>query len=299
MDLSKDARALLNAARQAETAPIVSRQRVRTRLVNVIAAGTVGVSAAVAKGATLTALGTATQVGPALTAGGSLTASLLSAVATGLALGMVAITPASKVDREAAAAPSVATAASSTLARSRSDESSRSAPYASSEPLGLPKPSATPGATMTAEQPPPALDRTARQLTSAMTSEGFGAGEPPASPTPPPAVASVAVLAASKASIARETELLASVQRALQQGRPATALSILNRYSTEFPQGELREESVASRVVALCDFGRRADAERWRAEFLRRYPNSPLSARVRAACQAAVAQPTTHPGIEK
>jgi outer membrane protein assembly factor BamD (BamD/ComL family) len=98
------------------------------------------------------------------------------------------------------------------------------------------------------------------------------------------------VLPSSKASIARETELLAGVQRALQQGRPATALSILSRYATEFPAGELQEEAVASRVVALCDFGRREDAARWRAEFLRRYPNSALSARVRGACSGTAGE---------
>jgi outer membrane protein assembly factor BamD (BamD/ComL family) len=95
----------------------------------------------------------------------------------------------------------------------------------------------------------------------------------------------------TKASIARETELLAQVQRALQTGRPATALAKLNQYNAEFPSGMLHEESIASRVMALCAFGRDKDAERWTAEFFLRYPNSPLSARVRGACRT-VAPPT-------
>jgi RNA polymerase sigma-70 factor (ECF subfamily) len=88
----------------------------------------------------------------------------------------------------------------------------------------------------------------------------------------------------TKASIARETELLAEVQRALKSGQALKALYTLDRHAEEFPTGQLYEEATAARVVALCSVGRIQDGRRWTDEFIRRYPNSPLSARVRSAC---------------
>jgi outer membrane protein assembly factor BamD (BamD/ComL family) len=92
-----------------------------------------------------------------------------------------------------------------------------------------------------------------------------------------------------KASIARETELLGAVQRALKVGRPSAALDALERYTEECPTGLLYEEATASRVVALCAVGRVQDGRRWADEFARRYPNSPLAPRVRGACPSVSA----------
>jgi len=94
-----------------------------------------------------------------------------------------------------------------------------------------------------------------------------------------------------KASIARETELLAMAQRALAAGRPGSALEALDRYAEECPTGRLYEEAIASRVVALCALGRVQDGKRWAEEFYRHYPNSPLMPRVRGACPAAPTAP--------
>jgi hypothetical protein len=102
----------------------------------------------------------------------------------------------------------------------------------------------------------------------------------------------------SRVSIARETELLAQVQRALQQGQAASALTLLKRYAAEFPHGMLEEEAIASRVVALCQFGRMDDAAHWRAEFFRRYPNSPLGGRVRNACPTSLGVGSNQPGAK-
>jgi hypothetical protein len=308
MDLSKDARLLLNSARRADAAPRAARQRVRQRFLDAVAVGTIGTAAAGAKGATMTALGIATHVGAGVSAGTSLAASLVGAVATGLALGMVAITPAGRVTDAPLAGASAATAdAARATVKAPLNRWALSTPIASNGQSALPTPPSAMSVLRGAQSPLlPSAARMAdaranRQPGPSAASSGSSVETfvPLGLDRDAPPLGSVGILRASKASIARETELLAGVQRALQQRRPATALSILNRYTAEFPSGELHEESIASRVVALCDFGRRDDAERWRAEFFRRYPNSPLSARVRAACEAAAPMGSNHSGTPK
>ena len=113
---------------------------------------------------------------------------------------------------------------------------------------------------------------------------------------PPPhhelAPAVIAPAKPIKASIARETELLALAQRAIKVGRPGAALEALDRYTEECPAGLLYEEATASRVVALCALGRVQDGRRWAEEFYRHYHSSPLAARVRGACPAVPSAPT-------
>src|ERR1700690_4107662 len=91
MDLSKEARALLDSARMADSAPKDIRRRARQRFVGAVAAGTIGTSALVAKGATLGAMGAAGT--SATFAGASLTATWVGAIVAGLSLGVVAISP--------------------------------------------------------------------------------------------------------------------------------------------------------------------------------------------------------------
>ena len=113
MDLSMEARTLLDSAKKADSAPLAVRQRVRQRFVGAVAAGTISASAAaIAQGAPLSALGAAAQASATVTATTSFTATLVSAVVTGLALGAVAITPASKAPDEPAVANAAVSVAS-------------------------------------------------------------------------------------------------------------------------------------------------------------------------------------------
>jgi hypothetical protein len=288
MDLSKEARTLLDSARMADCAPRDIQHRARQRFVSAVAAGTIGTSALVSKGATLGAVGASAGTSATL-AGASLTATWVSAVVTGLSLGIVAISPTTNdqlaINVSAVrATPSPmanagnrgATIVSSAPQRSEPQTQEISAPVVSSSEAAQNRALQSPAESARVQVPrdvgaaPIEALRDTEAAPNATTQLDVSV---PSQPT--------------KASIARETEMLAEVQRALQQGRPATALTKLNQYDAAFPSGMLREESTASRVMALCAFGRERDAERWATEFFRRYPNSPLSARVRGACRTA------------
>ena len=289
MDLSKEARALLDSARMADSAPKDIRHRARQRFVGALAAGTIGTSALVAKGATLGAIGVSTGASVPFGAGASLMATWVSAAVAGLSLGIVAISPTTN-DQPAVTASGVrATPSPMTKVGSRGATIVSTAP----QPLEpqtqeISAPVVTSSEAAQTQAPKAPADSARGQVPLNVGAAPIE--EPRDSEASPGATAQLDVSVPSqptKASIARETEMLAEVQRALQQGRPATALTKLNQYDAAFPSGMLREESMASRVMALCAFGREKDAERWATEFFRRYPNSPLSARVRGACRTA------------
>jgi hypothetical protein len=81
-----------------------------------------------------------------------------------------------------------------------------------------------------------------------------------------------------------ESRAVAEVQRALRDGRPAQALALLEVEERARPTGALAEERAAARVFALCALGDTGAAARAAAEFLQRFPRSPLGERVRASC---------------
>jgi hypothetical protein len=81
-----------------------------------------------------------------------------------------------------------------------------------------------------------------------------------------------------------EARALAEVQRALDQGSPAVALELLSRHERTFAGGALGQERAAARVFVLCALGRKLEAQREGARFLAAAPQSPLAARVKAAC---------------
>jgi hypothetical protein len=84
--------------------------------------------------------------------------------------------------------------------------------------------------------------------------------------------------------LSREARALSGVQRAVRDGRSSEALALLDQQDRDFPQGELRQERVAARVVALCAAGRASQARALAASFLARAPRSPLAARMRTVC---------------
>jgi hypothetical protein len=91
--------------------------------------------------------------------------------------------------------------------------------------------------------------------------------------------------------LTEETSLLASVNAALRGGESARALALLDDYDRRYPSGVLREEVLATRLIARCRLddasspgpagaSAKADAEL----FLARHPASPLAPRVRSSC---------------
>ena len=86
--------------------------------------------------------------------------------------------------------------------------------------------------------------------------------------------------------LAEETALLASANGELRRGDAQRALSLLDDYDRRYPSGVLREEVLATRVIARCQLGDAPDkaARRGAAAFLARHPASPLATRVRSSC---------------
>jgi hypothetical protein len=86
--------------------------------------------------------------------------------------------------------------------------------------------------------------------------------------------------------LAEETALLAESNAELRGGDARRALSLLDDYDHRYPGGVLREEVLATRVIARCQMGLTPDATSRQAAdlFLRRHPASPLAPRVRSSC---------------
>jgi hypothetical protein len=102
--------------------------------------------------------------------------------------------------------------------------------------------------------------------------------DPLATSSPPPPSAS---------TLLEETDLLRRAQTSLQAGDAAAALARLDELGARHPDGLLREERLAARVVALCAAGRAGDARREAERFLLEAPLSIHAARVRASCAFA------------
>jgi hypothetical protein len=88
----------------------------------------------------------------------------------------------------------------------------------------------------------------------------------------------------SPSSLAAEMRLLETARAALSGGDARRALTLIQEHEREFPGGSLSEERRASKVFALCELGRRGEAARAAAEFLRTAPASPLRGRVLDSC---------------
>jgi hypothetical protein len=118
------------------------------------------------------------------------------------------------------------------------------------------------------------------------------AASPPATAAPAssqrvaPASASALPSASSTVSRSLSAELLlmAEVQRALRDGRPAQALELVGRHAAEFPDGQLMNERLAAEAFAACQSGDVARSRRAAARFLERDSTSSLASRVRKTC---------------
>jgi hypothetical protein len=87
-------------------------------------------------------------------------------------------------------------------------------------------------------------------------------------------------------SLRRELTLIAAAQAALSRNAPDEALRWLDAHAAGYAAGELVEERLAARAVALCALGRAVEGKRAAADLTRLAPNSPLLGRARRACAA-------------
>jgi hypothetical protein len=81
-----------------------------------------------------------------------------------------------------------------------------------------------------------------------------------------------------------ETSALRQAHSALRSGEPAQALRLIDEQNADYADGALVQERAATRVFALCELGRGAEARAAAAEFEQSWPNAPMLRRVRAAC---------------
>ena len=83
------------------------------------------------------------------------------------------------------------------------------------------------------------------------------------------------------AGLRDELALLEAVSRATKAGNGALALSHSQEYKRRFPRGKLALEAQVLHIEALALAGNRAEASRLAESFLKRYPDSPVAARIR------------------
>lgn len=87
-------------------------------------------------------------------------------------------------------------------------------------------------------------------------------------------------------SIAAEVALLRSAQNALKDGDGEASLRAIDSLAAKHPNGAMREERQAARVLALCSLGRVEEARSAASSFLAEFPNSVHAAQVRGSCAA-------------
>ncbi|WP_157907228.1 hypothetical protein [Sorangium cellulosum] len=145
-------------------------------------------------------------------------------------------------------------------------------PDAAPEPTAAPPPSRA--ARAVAPAPPRPLDPGAEDAARA-PSTGGGEREPARPRGGQPATPS---------TLAAEMALLREAQDAVRDGDPSAALDRLDDLGARFPEGQLREERMAARVLALCAAGRAPEARAEAERLLGEAPGSVHMGRVRASC---------------
>jgi hypothetical protein len=113
--------------------------------------------------------------------------------------------------------------------------------------------------------------------------------EPPRRAAPerrPPRAAAVRPALRPEPSLSQELTLVRRARAALRLGMPDRALELLNQHGAHFPAPRLAQEAAVVRIEAMCALGDTARARSFTAEFGRRWPSSPLRARVWNMCGA-------------
>lgn len=129
-------------------------------------------------------------------------------------------------------------------------------------------------------------------VTLAARVEPVAPAAPTASVASSPATAVTSATPAARDStgregLAAEVALLARANGAVSRGDPNGALELLRQYDRRFPSGRLQAERAAAGVLALCGAGRSTQAQAAAERFQKRWPRSPLAARVASTCARA------------
>ncbi len=81
---------------------------------------------------------------------------------------------------------------------------------------------------------------------------------------------------------------LRAARAALARGQAAAALTAIDAYRRELPDGQMAQEASALRIEIQCRLGQVEQAARARAAFIARWPASPHRARVERSCDGAL-----------
>jgi hypothetical protein len=87
-------------------------------------------------------------------------------------------------------------------------------------------------------------------------------------------------------SLAREIALLRNARAALDQHDPKRALAMADEHAALFANGTMRQEQLATRVLALCALKRQAEATAAKRELERIAPRSPHLMQIGTSCAA-------------
>ena len=102
----------------------------------------------------------------------------------------------------------------------------------------------------------------------------------PVAPRATPVAAAPA--APASGSLPAEIAALDRARKALEGGDPAQALTLVDAYQSQYPNGTFSEEAEVLRIEALAKRGDRARATSAGQRFLAAHPTSPHAARIRA-----------------
>ncbi|MBI5545893.1 MAG: hypothetical protein HY901_18545 [Deltaproteobacteria bacterium] len=152
------------------------------------------------------------------------------------------------------------------------------APPAASPATEAESPTTSATATPPAPSPAPRAARPKAQTFAPLDlTTADHAAQPSEEPGPSPA-------ATAQGTLADELRLLREAQIAAKEGSPRRTLELLDEHARLYPQGALREERTAARIVALCARGRLAEAAEEAEVFLDENPSSPYASKVRDSC---------------
>jgi len=257
-ELSRDSKAIIEAARDLDDPKPADRARMRKAVFAAVTGGAALVSG--------TAAGTAAASGGAASAGagGLLIAKVAAVVAVaGVIGGVVVLEP-------WADTPAPDTAAPSGQSRWAAPVTPRQARVQVVAQVPTPVAEVPAEPVIEAEAAPP------------LPREGLA----PVRTHPATAVVPEPTPAPEPPQLGAELALLRQAHAAQRAGDPGQALLLLDQHARRFPAGILDAERLATRVLVLCDLGRVAEARAGAERFLATRPDSPLSARIRASCAA-------------
>jgi hypothetical protein len=141
-----------------------------------------------------------------------------------------------------------------------------------------------PVASAVPKAPSLAPPRAADPIAIASAEELSAAAAPTASPGEPTVLSGSAAPPSAQNTLAAEMALLRASQSAVLGGDPARALARLDDLAARYPDGQLREERMAARVLALCAAGRTEEARAEAERLFRAAPRSLHAERVRSSC---------------